>query len=297
MAWPTEAAAVVSLPAAVALPPAAPVIGPGPVHPVRFLYARPTIVPAPIWRTVDSLERLVDLVRPDRARSMLVKYRRTLDGLYRVFNDAEYRFYRSNSGPPAETDTPFATSATLPATPTDTFAPGTWYLSVSYFNGVVDSGFLVLGNRGETWRRLDIEAGGSEIQEPPAPPASWRLEQRSGGVVRVVGVYFQGGTLKATEWAITYTTDGSTPGAPPAVSPDVTVAFNSDNSAIVVLNYDLPAQAKTATVKVRLQVRRNDGGDWLYSEGSDVKSTLAGVTSTDAAIGGDWIDGRLPESV
>jgi len=113
-------------------------------------------------------------------------------GKYRVFNAAEYRFYRSDTAPPDEGDSPFATSASLPHTPTNIYADGIWYLSVSYFNGVLDSGFLPLGPNGETFLRLDI-SGAEESGSPPDGPATWHIEQRAGGVVGVVGFYMQGG--------------------------------------------------------------------------------------------------------
>ena len=202
-------------------------------------------------------------------------------GLYRVFNAAEYRFYRDNSAPPAEDDSPFATNATLPHTPVNTYADGTWYLSVSYFNGVIDSGFLPIGPHGETYLRLDL-ASGAEATSPPAAPMDWRLELRGGGVVAVVGAYFEtgSGTDRAGQWAIAYTTDGSTPSAD---NPDATVVMAG---GLAVLDYELPAQSEGTTVKVRLQTRRDDGA-WTYSEGSTVETTTAAAAGPTAALGAE----------
>lgn len=214
----------------------------------------------------------------------------TARGKYRVFNAAVYRFYRSNTGPPAETDAPFATSASLPSTPANTYADGTWWISVSYFNGVIDSGFLPLGPNGERYVRLDI-ASGAVAGSPPQPPGDWRLEVRAGGVIRIVAFYFQVDSNRATDWAIAYTTNGSTPGTPPAVSPTVTVLMPTRGLAI--LSYDLPAQANGTTVKVRLQTKRSS----TYSENSVVKTAIADATGPSApAVGQRW-PGRLPETL
>ena len=198
-------------------------------------------------------------------------------GLYRVFNAAEYRLYRSSERPPRETDTPFATTASLPYEPADVFGDGTWYVSVSYFNGVLDSGFLPLGPNGETYLRLEIESG-SEVYPPPSGPTGWGLRNVGSGVVRVVGYYRQRGGLRADQWALAYTTDGSEPAAG---SPDVTVAISVQGMAI--LSYDLPAQSHDTTVKVRLQTRRFDDPSWRYSEDSVIKTINAEAEGGGAA--------------
>ncbi len=76
---------------------------------------------------------------------------------YRVFTTAEYRFYRAQGAPPAESDTPFATSPTLAFTDSGTrFGDGTWYVAVSYFDGVLDSGFLPVGPGDEPYLTLEL---------------------------------------------------------------------------------------------------------------------------------------------
>lgn len=229
-----------------------------------------------------------DTVPPRRTARPPIDFLRrhsAIRSTYRMFEDAEYRFYRSNSAPPQEGDTPFATNATLPHTPAETYADGTWYLSVSYFNGVIDSGFLPIGAHGETYLRLDI-ASGAEADAPPLAPQIVRIEDRGGGVVRIVAIYLQAGTNRAEEWAIAYTTDGGTPAAD---DPDVTVSCTG--SGAVVLVYDLPAVADATTVKVRVQTRRNDGTvetpAWSYSEASTVLSLTVETSGPDAAEAGE----------
>lgn len=209
-------------------------------------------------------------------------------GRYRVFNPAVFRLYRSNTGPPLESDTPFETSATLPFQSVATFGNGTWWLSMSRFNGVLDSGFLPLGRGGETFLRLDI-VGGAEVSGPPNPPSDFRLIQLAGGVVQVRAFYWQPGGLRAVEWAITLTTDGSTPVEPPAVSPTITKAM--PNSGLAVLTYDLPAEADAIVVKVRLQTRRLLPAI-SYSEDSAVLSETVDRSAASAVLAADYMRGR-----
>jgi len=212
-------------------------------------------------------------------------------GLYRIFNAAEYRFYRSRLGPPTGL-APFATSDSLPFAADETFSDGTWYLAVSYFSGVLDSGFLPLGPAGETYLQLNIVSGGA-AGAPPAAPMDWRLEAAAGGIARVVGVYYEEGDNRAVEWSIAYTTDGS---EPTADDPDLTDDVPA--SGLAVLSYELPAAADGATVKVRLQTRRNDGTEaepiWVYSAGSTVLSIVADATGPSAPIAADRWAGPLP---
>lgn len=199
-------------------------------------------------------------------------------GLFRIFNAAVYRLYRSNVAPPAESDVPWTTSATLPVTPADAFADGTWWISVSYFNGVLDSGFLALGDRGETYRKLVI-SGGVASADPPQAPIAWHLERQAGGVVRIIAVAY---AAVASEWTVGYTDDGSDPAED---SSDVTATLAAGMS---VWEYDLPAAAHGATVKVRVQVRRNDGTVgvpvWVYSDGSAIQSVTADATGPSAPV-------------
>jgi len=216
-------------------------------------------------------------------------------GLYRVFNSAAYRFYRSRYRPPKETDSPWATASSLPSTPADVFGDGTWYLSVSYYNGVLDSGFLPLGPAGETYVRLEI-VDGAERSNPPAGPTHWRLEQRASGVIRVHAVYLQDPTaaLRADQWAIGYTIDGS---APDTNDPDLTQAIGTDWLSILV--YDLPGQANGTTVTVRLQTRRNDGSDvspdWVYSIDSTTRQATADAVGPSTPLALEPWPGLIPD--
>jgi len=190
-------------------------------------------------------------------------------GQYRVFNATEYRFYRQLDAPPADDATAFATSASLPATPTDTYGDGTWYVAATFFDGLLESGRLPLGPRGEPYLRLDI-LGGQAIGAAPPPPHDWRLEAIAGGVIRVWAVYADEAADRATHWALAYTTDGSEPAAD---APDISREMPA--AGLAVLQEDLPAQAHGTVVRVRLQTRRFDDPSWRYSEGSIVRIATA----------------------
>ena len=102
--------------------------------------------------------------------------------------------------------------------------------------------------------------------------------------MQIVSRYWQSDANRATEWAITYTTDGAEPAEPPHVTPTVTQTMPT--AGVAVLVYDLPAQANGTTVKVRLQTRRQTSSVWYYSEGSAVLSAGADAAGGAAPPGG-----------
>lgn len=190
-------------------------------------------------------------------------------GLWRIFAPACYRIYRSQVVPPGEGDLPWATATTLPSTPSGTFADGTWFLSVSYFNGIYDSGFLPLGPNGETYLTVTIAAG-LVVADPPPTPMSIELEEMDPGVVTVTALVANERT--ADEWVITYTVDGG-------AAVVLTEAYPS--GALAVLSYPLPAQAAGSVVVVTVQTRRNDGtpGVFLWVVGDSLSDTITIATS------------------
>jgi hypothetical protein len=215
-------------------------------------------------------------------------------GLYRIFAPPAYRFYRSADGPPAENAAPFAENASLPHTPADTFADGVWYLACSYFNGVLDSGFLPVGPHGETYLVLAI-VDGQAVGARPGGPLNWRLEAKVGGVVAVIAVYCEEGSQRAGEWAIAYTIGG---GTPTLDDPDLTQTIPAHGLAI--LTSDLPAAESGALVTVRLQTRRNDGTNeapaWVYSETGDVLTIHADALGPSVPLAAERWPGLLVES-
>ncbi len=252
---------------ALTLPPLTPTFVPSDNIPV-ILRGRPTPRPRKRLRSV--------ILNPAAYRG---KHYHEARGLYRVFNAAAYRFYRNKDRPPKPADTPWATSASLPDTPADTFSDGRWKISVSFFDGCLDSGFLPIGPAGETYLLLEID-GGAEVENPPAGPLHWQLEQRAAGVIRINAIYLQDptSTLRADDWAIAYTTDGSIPGPD---APDLTSAIADD--WLSILAYDLPGQANGTTVTVRLQTRRGSS-PFSFSTDSITRSATADAAGPSAPL-------------
>lgn len=224
-------------------------------------------------------------------------YYSTGRGIYRDFEDLVFRYYRTNNGiPPSPDDEPFDLSAPqMPYTPPDTFADGVWFLSVSYYNGLVDSGFLPLGPHGETYLRIEIVSG-EQGGNPPGDPNDKSLLQKQGGVIRIDGFYasIADGVNKASQWAIWYTTDGVDP--IPTGDPDLFVAM--PRSGLAILAYSLPAEPHGTTVKVILKTRRNDGTEpspiWVYSEDETVMVEAADAEGPETPPAGDFWRGMRP---
>lgn len=214
------------------------------------------------------------------------KYYANLRGAYRIFNTALYHFHYSSTGTPDPDAAAFETNASLPYTTTATYTDGEHRFSVAKSNGILNSGFMPLGNQGQTFQRVDV-SGGAEVSIPPSGPTDWHLTQTANGVIIVEATYFEdSSTLRADTWSITYTTNGSTPAED---SPTATASIVS--SGMAVLYYSIPAQVHGTTVKVRLQTRR----DSTYSEGSTVKTILADAEGPTASAAGDQWTGGIPE--
>jgi hypothetical protein len=213
--------------------------------------------------------------------------------LWRIFNAAEFRAYWSNSGPPVPGSTPQATGPSLPFV-TAGLADGTWWFSLSWFNGVFDSQFLPIGPNGETFLRLDL-AGGHVTGSPPAGPTSCQLQNVAGGIVRIIGLATAAATMQFPEsWAIAWTADGSTPAAGAA---SIFIPFTA-GQWLGLLDYVLPAQAAGATVKVCLQTAINTGTAlapvWVYSESSILQSIVLPTSGPSPPLEAtDW-PGELP---
>lgn len=296
MAWPDESGWL-GITASIRIPPPLPTKLRSSVQRVRRNIPRPPLVPHRIVPRVRALRRSVHrralrsgLQTVSSAGLTVVRYRVSLRDQYTIFNTAEFRFYKAVGTPPLETDTPFDENATLPYEPAFLFLDGQHFLSVSYFNGVQDSGFLPIGPNGETYLRLEV-AGGLEINLPPQGPTAVVLTKLPNGVIRIAALYVQTGVLRGNEWAVAFTTDGSTPATD---TPTITKTIVGD--PVALYEHDLPAQADGTTVTVRVQIRRLDSGQ-VYSENSTVVVETADAVGPVAPAGGTTWKGALPEEL
>ncbi len=205
-------------------------------------------------------------------------YRLDARGRFRVFSAAGYRLHwtEAPADPPAEDDAHDA-FAELPNSPADVFGDGVHYFAVAAYNGCMASGFAPVGPAGERYLRLEI-AGGVQAADPPAAPYDVQLTREAGGVIRVHAIYVEGyPDRRADQWAIAYTVDSGDPAeGAPAATPAI------DGSTMAVLSYALPPQSHGATVRVRVQARRNDGTEetpsWVYSRDSEVVTLTVDAT-------------------
>ena len=288
MAWPAESGSIasgVNAPGAVPIATGIAVVNPV-LYRVPFVKLLYSLIPGDFILDIGNTE-----IKNNTGRG---KYYHTARSGFRVFNSAEYRFYWSTDGPPEEGAVPNATNATLAYETTDTFDDGTYYISVSYFNGVIDSGFLPLGAQQQKYLRLDLTSG-TELENPPSKPTDVRLEQRANGVIRIYAYYIQLGSLRADTWCVYYTFNGSDPGS--GATPDYTVAVQ--DSGMAILQYDLAAQAHGTTVNVRVQTRRTDDGTARYSDtdDDDIFTITADATGPDALPSADTWPGYMPEDI
>lgn len=252
----------------------------------------------PIWaprRRQEDVQEQEETMETPRPHSPLVyvPFFASARGLYRIFNTALYRFYWSNSGPPVAGSTPQATHSTLNFTTPSGFADGTWYLSVSYFDGILDSGFLPIGPGGQTYLTMVI-SGGAASPTAPTAPAGLGLRQLAGGIPQIVGYYIPApdGLNAATQWAIAYTTDGTTPAAgSPSITP------NMPKTGTALLSYNLPAQIGGTVVKVLVQTRRalSPSGFAYSSLGAVMTLTIDTAGPSAPLVLNDWA-GALPEN-
>jgi len=192
---------------------------------------------------------------------LIGRFQITFGGVTHFQNAPGYWLFLQKDTPPVETDTPVATSETLPFTPTDEMdSNGVWYAACGYFNGYVFSGFLPVGPHGEPYYRIDV-VDGEPANTPPDGPLAWHVEPRADGVLRIHAAYLQHGALRATQWSIDYDDAPATP------AQAATVAVAMPSQGIAVLRYDLDGGfSHNDAINVRLHTRRNDGGTWVYND-------------------------------
>jgi hypothetical protein len=167
-------------------------------------------------------------------------------GLFRIFNDAVYRLYWSNSTPPVAGSTPTATctAGAFPYTVSG-LTSGTWYFSLSYFDGVYDSGFLPVGPAGEGYLTY-VYSAGSPLAPPPPAPFELELAETAPGVVTVTAMATDPGNV-GDVWYVTAT-----------VTP-YTYTQPVSSGALAILSYSLPAVSAGTTVDVTVCLKTSGG--------------------------------------
>ncbi|MGE3182674.1 MAG: hypothetical protein AB7N71_13665 [Phycisphaerae bacterium] len=202
-------------------------------------------------------------------------------GLYRIENDAEFRIYRKQNAPPVPgVDAVWATASSLPNTPAGTFADGTWYVCVTWFNGYAESGYLRM------WRF--VVSGGVLVDAPPASPVTTEARPEADGLIRVRAVAAREVDAKnqPDEWAVWYTDDGSAPGSG---DPDITETLEFIGG-VAVLDTTIPKSSEGTTIKVLVKTRHSASA--TYSENTSVNTSTAAVQGKADMIQGDVFTGR-----
>lgn len=201
-------------------------------------------------------------------------------GLMRVFNAAEYRIYRKLGADPVPgVDAAWATAASLPNTPSGTFADGEWHIAVTWFDGLEETKPLRM-------KRLYVTSGAlGDIA--PNGPLSVNVQNIGGGVVRITALAIQElGPQRPDTWAIWYTTDGSAPGSGSA---QATAEMVWDNGR-ALLEYNVPAQSDGATVRAIVRTRRAASG--RTSTNAKSQTLTARAASLDVAGDVGAVPGR-----
>jgi hypothetical protein len=174
-------------------------------------------------------------------------------GRWHVPTDPAYWVYIESTPPDDNVHTPTAEPGGLPWTSSALGASGTFYVSVAYFNGYESSGFLTVGDNGETYRKL-ILIGSAEQPIPPNGVIEASIQPDAGGKMRVTASYDQAGANRATEFALAWST-GGTP--PPTSTPDRTASIPA--AGLAVLDEIVPdtGEADGTLINVRIQTRRS----------------------------------------
>lgn len=199
------------------------------------------VTPGASWRRAVRLRISWDDGMGGRAHSAAI-------GLYRCRGSAQHEaFQRSSSAPDAEHDDA-AISGALPLTLPAALSSGEYHHAVALRNpyGIVGGVRNV--------QRVTVAAGAQQANAPEGD-LDVRLEQRAGGVTRVHARFAlpQESDRRPSEWALWYTTNGSTPGSG---SPNVTATLTRSRRG-AVWQYDLPAQTHGTQVRVLVKVRKS----------------------------------------
>lgn len=172
----------------------------------------------------------------------------TFRAQYRIANTPEYRVYwKADKRPIPGSDAVADSTATLPYSPSHTFAPGVWWIAVTWFDGLYESQ--------PRYTRLEL-AGTALVDNPPSAPDAFWLEQAAGGQVYCAASYAPGrdeaAATIADAFALWFTTDGSVPGSGTADQTGSAAAIG----VLATVRFDLGTVADGTVVKALVRMRR-----------------------------------------
>lgn len=235
---------------------------------------RLAVAPTAHWRRVVRIRISWDDGVGGRAYSEAI-------ALYRCRGSAQYEGFQGTTEPDPEHDAAAATGAALPLTITAAITNG------EYHHAAILRNAYGLGGGLQDIQRVTVAAG---VQGTNAPDGDLdvRLEPRAGGVTRVHSRFGmpQETDRRPIEWALWYTTNGSTPGSG---SPNVTATLTRARRS-AVWQYDLPAQADGTVVKVLVKVRK--AGPVYQVSGTSANLTIRTTGPLAPASGGALGSGR-----
>lgn len=221
-------------------------------------------------------------------------------GFYRVSDTSleNLLIYRGVGAEPDFTAPPFETSTiTIDAEgrvhvdshQTAALPPDATYFFVSR---VRDKYGLISQNIDST--RIEIDAGGDEVEVSPSAPEEPTLEPGAAGIVTVGALYqsFLDGDNAADTWLIYLTSDGSTPDPDVDTPIEVVMVFAG---GLARLAYDSEAFSDGATIKVIIRTRRTGAADSINVNVLTTTASTSGSTAIDA--GACWGLSRAEETI
>lgn len=184
---------------------------------------------------------------PDQGVPWRKKYQTQVRGRSRIFNAAQYRFYRKDGSVPVPgVDSAHATASSLPSTPAGAWADGDWYITVTYFNGVIESLPKLQPPDGTPAKFLEI-ASSAEVDLAPGDASEYSISAIAGAKIRAQAIYSlasdRGRGVTPTHWRLSWTGDASG---------SASIAFGTSQNEEVRLDYEISlsdGQEITLTIK------------------------------------------------
>jgi hypothetical protein len=177
----------------------------------------------------------------------------------------------------------YDTNPTLPYQTSETFADGTWYIGMSYFDGVLDSGFYPQGQSGLPYQVI-VVSGGVIVGTPPSPVVDASLS----GNVLVRALYYPGVDPPGSQATSFYLTGTYNSGLLPINFTPATIPIGGNPA---ILSYTFPAQMPGTVVDVTIYTQYGSGP--TRSAGVTLSLTIPAVPSSPLGLQ-SW-PGNSPE--